>query len=113
MTTELFMKLVMSLVSILGVIFTAYIVPWIKANMTQKQLDQLSYYVTVAVRCAEQIYTPEQWQEKKEYVTKYITDIINSKLKIGLNEQDIDVIIEGVVNEIKHDGDIKKIGDGE
>lgn len=113
MTTDLFMKLVMSLISILGVIFTAYIVPWIKTNMTQKQLDQLSYYVTVAVRCAEQIYTPEQWQEKKQYVTDYILNTVNSKLKIGLDEQDIDVIIEGIVNEIKHDGDVKKIGGGE
>lgn len=113
MTTDLFMKLVMSLISILGVIFTAYIVPMIKANASQKQLDQLSYYVAVAVRCAEQIYTPEQWKEKKQYVTDYVLGLVNSKLHINLDEQDIDIIIEGVVNEIKHDGDIKKIGDSE
>lgn len=113
MTTDLFMKLVMSLISVLGVIFTAYIVPMIKANVSQKQLDQLSYYVSVAVRCAEQLYTPEQWKEKKQYVTDYILNVVNSKLKIGLDEKDIDIIIEGIVNEIKHDGDIKKIGDGE
>lgn len=111
MTTDLFIKLVMSLISILGVIFTAFILPWIKANLSQKQLDQLSYYVTVAVRCAEQLYEPEQWKEKKAYVTAYIMDIVNTKLKINLNAQDIDIIIEGIVNEIKHDGDIKKIGD--
>lgn len=109
MTTELFMKLVMSLISALGVIFTAYIVPMIKANISQKQLDQLSYYVSVAVRCAEQIYTPEQWKEKKQYVFDYVLDVVNSKLHIKLDEKDIDIIIEGVVNEIKHDGDIKKI----
>lgn len=112
MTTDLFMKLVMSLISVLGVIFTAYVVPMIKANISQKQLDQLSYYISVAVRCAEQIYTPEQWKEKKQYVFDYILDITNSKLHINLNEKDIDVIIEGIVNEIKHDGDVKKI-DGE
>lgn len=112
MTTDLFMKLVMSLISVLGVIFTAYVVPMIKANISQKQLDQLAYYVSVAVRCAEQIYTPEQWKEKKQYVFDYILDIVNSKLHINLDEKDIDVIIEGIVNEIKHDGDVKKI-DGE
>lgn len=112
MTTDLFMKLVMSLISVLGVIFTAYVVPMIKANISQKQLDQLSYYISVAVRCAEQIYTPEQWKEKKQYVFDYILDIVNSKLHINLDEKDIDVIIEGIVNEIKHDGDVKKI-DGE
>lgn len=112
MTTDLFMKLVMSLISVLGVIFTAYVVPMIKANVSQKQLDQLSYYISVAVRCAEQIYTPEQWLQKKEYVTDYVLDIVNSKLHINLDEKDIDVIIEGIVNEIKHDGDVKKI-DGE
>lgn len=112
MTTDLFMKLVMSLISVLGVIFTAYVVPMIKANVSQKQLDQLSYYISVAVRCAEQIYTPEQWKEKKQYVFDYVLDIVNSKLHINLDEKDIDVIIEGIVNEIKHDGDVKKI-DGE
>lgn len=111
MTTELFMKLVMSLISILGVIFTAYVLPWIKANVTQKQLDMLSYYVCVAVRCAEQMYKPEEWQQKKEYVTAYVMEVVNSKLHIGLDEQDIDIIIEGVVNEIKHDGEIKKIAE--
>lgn len=111
MTTDLFMKLVMSLISVLGVIFTAYVVPMIKANVSQKQLDQLAYYVSVAVRCAEQIYTPEQWKEKKQYVFDYVLDIVNSKLHINLDEKDIDVIIEGIVNEIKHDGDVKKIAD--
>lgn len=113
MTTELFIKLVLSLVSALSVIFTAYIVPLIKANISQKQLDQLSYYVSVAVRCAEQLYAPEQWKDKKQYVTDYVMDIVNSKLNININEQDIDIIIEGIVNEIKHDGDIKKISGGE
>lgn len=112
MTTDLFMKLVMSLISVLGVIFTAYVVPMIKANVSQKQLDQLSYYISVAVRCAEQIYTPEQWKEKKQYVFDYVLDVVNSKLHINLDEKDIDVIIEGIVNEIKHDGYVKKI-DGE
>lgn len=111
MTTDLFMKLVMSLISVLGVIFTAYFVPMIKANVSQKQLEQLAYYVSVAVRCAEQIYTPEQWKEKKQYVFDYVLDIVNSKLHINLDEKDIDVIIEGIVNEIKHDGDVKKIAD--
>lgn len=111
MTTDLFMKLVMSLISVLGVIFTAYVVPMIKANVSQKQLDQLAYYMSVAVRCAEQIYTPEQWKEKKQYVFDYALDIVNSKLHINLDEKDIDIIIEGIVNEIKHDGDVKKIED--
>lgn len=109
MTTELFIKLVMSLISILGVIFTAYTLPWIKANVTQKQLDMLSYYVCVAVRCAEQIYKPEECAQKKGYVTAYVLEVLNSKLRIDLDDQDVDTIIEGVVNEIKHDGEIKKI----
>lgn len=71
MTTDLFMKLVMSLISVLGVIFTAYVVPMIKANISQKQLDQLSYYISVAVRCAEQIYTPEQWKETLNPLRQY------------------------------------------
>lgn len=67
-------------------------------------MEQLVDYCILAVRAAEQMFTPEQWMEKKEYVTAYITDIVNNKLKIGLDEQDINNIIEGVVNEVKKAG---------
>lgn len=104
MTTEMFVKLVMSMISIASVLITAFVLPYIKAKITAEQMDQLAYYVTVAVRCAEQLFTPAQWEQKKNYVYDYIMHIVNTKLHINLTEQDIDIIIEGIVNEVKKGG---------
>lgn len=112
MTTELFIKLALSIISLVSVLITAFIIPMVKEHVSAEKLDKLSYYVTVAVRCAEQIYTPEQWKDKKQFVYNYITDMAANYLHVKLTDNDIDIIIEGVVNEIKHNNDIKTIQEG-
>lgn len=53
------------------------------------------------MRAAEQIYEPDEWLQKKSYVRDLVSDqVIN--LGIGLDEAEIDAIIEGVVNYVKH-----------
>lgn len=107
MTTEAFIKIAGSVLTILVTLISVYLVPAIKANMTKKDMNTLMYYVQIAVRCADQIYTKEQWQEKKEYVFSYICKVVEQYLHIKLTEQDINILIEGVVNDI-HDNGVKE-----
>lgn len=102
MTSTMFVTLVQAIITICGILITAYLVPYIKGAFAQDQLDKFFNYVAIAVRCAEQIYTVEQWKEKKEYVLSYAKKVLSEKIKINLTDDDIDVIIEGIVNEIKH-----------
>jgi ethanolamine utilization protein EutQ (cupin superfamily) len=102
MSGELFVKVCMALITIIGAFVSAYVIPYLKSKIGEIELDKVTTYVSVAVRCAEQIYTTEQWQEKKEYVMDYVMNIINSKLKINLSYDELDTIVEGIVNEIKH-----------
>ena len=101
MNSELIAVIIKSVLAILSVVITTVIVPYIKERIGQDKYNKLVEYTKYAVRCAEQIYTPEEWEKKKEYVSQYITEKAND-LGIGLNEQDIDLLIEGVVNLIKH-----------
>lgn len=101
MTEELFVKIILAIITIIGGLVSAYVIPYLKAKFSTEQLDTLTYYITVAVRCAEQIYTPEQWAEKKSYVTTYAKDVINDLVKINLTDEQLDAIIEGIVNEVK------------
>ena len=101
MTNELFIKIVGAIITILVALITGFIIPWLKSKVDGEQTKKLAYYIGMAVRCAEQIYTPEQWMEKKLYVTNYITNLVNDTFKLTLSPQDIDVLIEGAVNEIK------------
>lgn len=103
MTDELFIKICSGIITIVVAVVMYVLIPYISSKLNKTQLEKLDYYLNLAVRCANQIYTPEQWEQKKAYVTEYITDVVNSKLKLSLNEKDIDVIIEGAVNLIKHE----------
>lgn len=102
MNSELFVKIILAIVSICGALVTAYVVPFIKSKISSEELSKLFEYAKIAVRCAEQIYTVEQWQEKKEYVMNYVMNIMNEKLHINLSYDQIDTIVEGIVNEVKH-----------
>ena len=101
MTNELFIKIVGAILTILVALITGFVIPWLKSKVDGEQTQKLAYYVDMAVRCAEQIYTPDQWQDKKQYVTDYITRLVNDTFNLTLSSQDIDVLIEGAVNQIK------------
>lgn len=102
MNGELLVKIVLALISICGALVTAYVIPFIKSKISSTELNKLFEYAKIAVRCAEQIYTVEQWKEKKEYVMNYVMNIMNEKLHIDLSYDQIDTIVEGIVNEVKH-----------
>ena len=101
MNDEMITIIIKSLLAILSVFITAVVIPYVKEKLGEAKYNQLVEYTKYAVRCAEQMFTPEEWEKKKEYVSKYITDKA-TEMGIGLNEQDIDLLIEGVVNLIKH-----------
>ena len=101
MTNELFIKIIGAVITILVSLITAFVIPWLKSKFNKEQLEKFDYYLNLAVRCANQIYPPEQWIEKKQYVTHYITDKVNNVLKMSLTAEDIDVLIEGAVNAVK------------
>ena len=105
MNKDIVMTIALALVSIASVCITRYLIPWIRANMSAKDLEKLTYWVRFAVRCADQLFTPEEWQQKKEYVLSYIISMA-AKIGLDLTEQDINVLIEAAVNEIHHGGAI-------
>lgn len=101
MTNELFIRIVISLITLICALISAYVVPYIKSKIDVSKLAQLRTYTEIAVRCAEQIYTPEQWKDKKVYVKDYLLNVVNEKLNLTLTDADLETIIEGVVFEVK------------
>lgn len=98
---EALINLLIAIIGVVAAAITAYVIPWIKSRTTAEKWDQLIYYTTLAVRFANQTMTPEQWMEKKLTVTEYLRGVIDTKLHININEDDLDKIIEGIVNEVK------------
>ena len=82
---------------LLGIIITAYVIPWIKEKIGEYKYNNFIDFVSKCVRAADQYYEPEQWASKKAYVVGLVQ---NYAIKIGINldENDIDAVIEGLVN---------------
>lgn len=98
---DLFIKVMSGLLTIFVAIIMYVVIPWIKTKITEEQMKLLEQYTEYAVRCAEQIFTPEEWQEKKIWVTEYVTAIINDKFNLTLTTEDINTLVEGVVHLVK------------
>lgn len=91
----------MACLVLLGTVISSYLIPFVKSKISAQELEKLSGFILMAVRAAEQIYSSDQNQQKKKYVTEYIKGLIGTKLKIDLSDEQLDAIIEGTVNEVK------------
>lgn len=107
--SDVIVNFVLALISVLSVVITSYVVPYIKSKIGENKFDRLIYYISVAVRCAEQIYTKEQWMEKKQYVMDYVLDLANEKLHLDFTYGQLETIVEGIVNEIKYPNGKKEL----
>ena len=106
MNEEIFIKIIELAVLVLITILTKYLIPFIKAKMSKSQMEMFIDYVNIAVKAASQIYTKEQWAEKKDYCMNYLTNVANEQLELHLSEEDISVLVEGVLNGLKATGEL-------
>lgn len=100
MDSEITKVILQAILSVIAVIITGYLIPWLKSMIGDDKFETLVDFTAFAIRAAEQTYTPEQWQAKKAYVLKCVEDKAH-ELGLELSAVDIENIIEGLVNEIK------------
>lgn len=98
MNDEMLRTMIEAVLTIIGILLTAYVVPWLKEKIGASRFGLLECYIAYAVRCAEQIYTDNA--EKKKYVYNYILEK-SGQLGLELTPDDIDLMVEGAVNLIK------------
>lgn len=101
MTPEMISKITECTITVIILIVSAYVIPFLKNKIGTDKMQLLQEFAEACVRAAEQIYTKEDWKLKKDYVTRLVTEKATD-LGIGLNEAEIDAIIEGIVNYVKH-----------
>lgn len=85
-----------ALITLLFVIATGYLIPFIKAKVSKDRLNEIMVWIKTAVHAAEQIYKgTSRGREKKEYVLKFLKD-----KGIKLDEESIEMLIESTVLEL-------------
>lgn len=100
MNPELITKLVEAIVTVVIVIISAYIIPWLKNKVGNDKYATIIEFAEIVVRSAEKIYTPEQWQEKKQYAVNLVIEKAKN-IGIDLSVEEVNAIIEGAVQAVK------------
>ena len=89
-----------AIISLLALLITTFLIPWIKAKVGSEKLAQTQTWVKIAVEAAEIIYKGTDLGEaKKAYVMRYL----DSK-GYTLDTDSIDAMIEAAVLELKSEG---------
>jgi hypothetical protein len=94
--TELFTQMTPLLISLLGVLLTYCLVPWLKGKVSEQKIQDAEKWVLIAVKAAEQLFKESKMGDKKK---EYVLDILKSK-GITITEQELDAMIEAAVYEI-------------
>ena len=68
MDSEITKIILEAIIGVVAILITGYLLPWFKSMVGEEKFALIVDCTAYAVRAAEQLFTPEQWREKKKYV---------------------------------------------
>lgn len=89
-------KILLAIITLVGTVVSGFVIPWLKNKLTDHQYDTLASLVRVGVFAAEQLFTSEQWKEKKQYVVDLLEE---NGYKVDVTA--VDALIEATVRELR------------
>lgn len=90
-------------------VLTTFLIPWIKRKIGLDNMDEFLCWVEIGVAAAEQIFTSDQYKEKKNYVVKFLLE-----KGYQMEESDIENAIESAVLKLHKElyGEERMVTDG-
>lgn len=85
------------LISLLAVLITTYLIPWIKARTTAAQQEYIRAAAHVAVYAAEKFWGAGHGDEKLEYAMK----VLKKDYGITLNLNKLEAVIDAAIKEME------------
>ena len=65
-------ELLQAVITLISIIITTFLIPYIKKKLSNERLEELKKWVGIAVKAAEQLYGSKTGQQKKEYVVAFL-----------------------------------------
>lgn len=94
-------ELILAIIPVLGVIITGFVIPFIKEKIGSEKLAKYEYWAKTAVNAAEMLFTSSgSGADKKAYVISFLDNMFN-KNKTVITEQQIELLIESAVKQMK------------
>ena len=91
-----FVKLISIIFVLIGTFGAYFLIPLLKSRLSAEELENIAFWVSVAVNAAEQIFTGSgQGEDKKQHVINFL----NSKA-IRITKEQLDMLIEAAVFEM-------------
>lgn len=59
-------------IALLSAVISAFLIPYLKTQLSETKQAKLSFWVRTAVRAAEQLFGSKTGQQKKEYVVAFL-----------------------------------------
>lgn len=97
---EILFEVIKVVVMVAVLIITRYLIPWLKAKIGVDKLAVAEKWVKYAVLKAQQVLWEKNGQDKKAYVTEFLKEILIAK-NIALSDEQLDVLIEAAVKQMK------------
>lgn len=92
-------QIFLAILTIISALVTGFLIPYLRAKLTDKQKSDLAFWLDILVAAAETAYGSGQGKEKKEWVLMRLKE-----LGIQFDEQIISDAIEAFVRELTASG---------
>ena len=89
-------QIILAIITLIGAVITRYLIPWIKEKTSERQFEALKLLAKVGVYAAEQLFSTEQWKEKKQYVLDFL-----KQNGYEIDAPAVDALIESLVRELR------------
>ena len=102
-------QIILAILTLIGALISRYVIPWIKSKLDDRQYEVLKTLIRTGVFAAEQLFSTQEWKEKKQYVVDLLKE----------NGYDVDIaavdaMIESTVRELRiEQGGQKKVEEAE
>ncbi len=97
---EIFFEVIKLIVMVAVLVITRYLIPWLKERIGAEKLVVAEKWVRYAVLKAQQVLWEKNGQDRKAYVTEFLKEILTAK-NIALSDEQLDVLIEAAVKQMK------------
>lgn len=91
-----FTLVIKAIIELALTVATAFLIPYLKTKWDSSRIDKMMQYVEIGVLSAEQLFTAEQWQDKKQYVQIFLHE-----KGYNIDSIEVDSAIESAVKRIK------------
>ena len=85
-------ELIKSIATVLAIVVSMFVIPWIKKHVDAATLQKILTYVEIFVAAAEQIFDSTEWEEKKQYVLQRLEE-----MNFKIDAEALDAFIEAEV----------------